>query len=200
MGRIFCCTLVAIASAFGKGDQLFAMFVLFGLGGFILLRYLGYFRFEFFGEGLTNLIENRKSSKSLEQSVKEAELIISQSVSLESLSLSLAKAAEGLQFQEAKISFFSDNGRLGTALDSKNPNIGKVFSWSDRNQTGYFSRDNEFSVEFPISGRNFSYAIAKYRFMDGRSSLTVQEEILLERIHDAISNLAGRLRKTVKIG
>ena len=45
----FSCALVAIAAAFGKGDQLFAVFVFFGLGGFILLRYLGYFRFEFFG-------------------------------------------------------------------------------------------------------------------------------------------------------
>ena len=33
----FCCSLVAIAAAFGKGDQLFAIFVFFGLGGFILL-------------------------------------------------------------------------------------------------------------------------------------------------------------------
>ena len=34
------CSLVSIAAAFGKGDQLFAVFVLFGMGGFILLRYL----------------------------------------------------------------------------------------------------------------------------------------------------------------
>ena len=34
------CSLVAIAAAFGKGDQLFAVFVFFGMGGFILLRYL----------------------------------------------------------------------------------------------------------------------------------------------------------------
>ena len=32
--------------------------------------------------------------------------------------------------------------------------------------------------------------------MDGRSSLSVQDEVLLERIHDAVANLAGRLRKS----
>ena len=72
----FSCSLVAVASAFGKGDQLFAIFVFFGLGGFILLRYLGYFRFEFFGQGLTTLIKDRKSTQSVEQSIKEAEQIV----------------------------------------------------------------------------------------------------------------------------
>ena len=38
------CSFVAVAAALGKGDQLTALFVFFGLGGFILLRYLGYFR------------------------------------------------------------------------------------------------------------------------------------------------------------
>ena len=31
--------------------------------------------------------------------------------------------------------------------------------------------------------------------MDGRSSLSVQDEVLLERVHDSISTLARRLRK-----
>jgi hypothetical protein len=31
--------------------------------------------------------------------------------------------------------------------------------------------------------------------MDGRSSLSVQDEVLLERIHDSLTDLAGRLRK-----
>ena len=69
------CSLVAIAAAFGKGDQLFAVFVFFGMGGFILLRYLGYFRFEFFGEGLSTLMDDRKSTKSVEQAVKESRTI-----------------------------------------------------------------------------------------------------------------------------
>ena len=46
-GHGFSCSLVAIAAAFGKGDQLFAVFVFFGMGGFILLRYLGYFDLNF---------------------------------------------------------------------------------------------------------------------------------------------------------
>ena len=31
--------------------------------------------------------------------------------------------------------------------------------------------------------------------MDGRSSLSVQDEVLLERIHDSISSFASKLRK-----
>jgi len=189
------CSLVAIAAAFGKGDQLFAVFVFFGLGGFILLRYLGYFRFEFFGEGLSTLMDDRKSTKSVERAVKDAEQLVANSVDLESLEDCLSKAAEGMQFQQATILLFHDEGRLGSDLNLKNPSVGKVISWRDQEQSGYFSRDKEFVVEFPISGRNFAYGTVQYRFMDGRSSLSVQDEVLLERIHDSLANLAGRLRK-----
>ena len=78
----FSCSFLAVAAAFGKGDQLFAVFVFFGLGGFILLRYLGYFRFEFFGEGLSTLIRDRKSTRSMEQAVKDAEVLISQIIQI----------------------------------------------------------------------------------------------------------------------
>ena len=115
----FCSSLVAIAAAFGKGDQLFAVFVFFGLGGFILLRYLGYFRFEFFGEGLSTLMQDRKSVKSIEQSIKEAEQLVAQSSSLDHLAKCLGKAAEGMQFQEAKISFYLDSSRLGLNWERK---------------------------------------------------------------------------------
>ena len=189
------CSLVAIAAALGKGDQLFAVFVFFGLGGFILLRYLGYFRFEFFGEGLSVLMDDRKSTKSVERAVKDAELLVVNSVDLESLEDCLSKAAEGMQFQQATITLFHHEGRLGSDLNFKNPSVGKVITWRDQEQSGYFSRDKEFVVEFSISGRNFTYGKVQYRFMDGRSSLSVQDEVLLERIHDSISNLAGRLRK-----
>ena len=149
------CSLVAIASAFGKGDQLFAVFVFFGLGGFILLRYLGYFRFEFFGEGLSTLMDDRRSAKSVEQAVKDAEQLISNSVDLDILEESLSKAAQGIQFQQATIRLFHKQGRLGSDLNLKNPSVGKIITWRDPEQTGYFSRDKEFLVEFPISGRNF---------------------------------------------
>ena len=56
----FSCSLVAIAAAYGKGDQLVAIFCVFGMGGFILLRYLGYFRFEFFGQSFSSILEDRK--------------------------------------------------------------------------------------------------------------------------------------------
>jgi len=187
--------LVAIAAAFGKGDQLFAVFVFFGMGGFILLRYLGYFRFEFFGEGLSTLMDDRKSTKSIEQAVKEAEQIVANSVDLESLEDCLRKAAEGMQFQQATIHLFHDERRLGSDLNFANPSVGKVITWRDQEQSGYFSRDKEFVVEFSISGRNFAYGKVQYCFMDGRSSLSVQDEVLLERIHDSLANLAGRLRK-----
>ena len=194
-GASFACSLVAIAAAFGKGDQLFAVFVFFGLGGFILLRYLGYFRFEFFGQSLSTLIEDRKNIRTAEQSIKEAELIVSNSFDLENLKDCLSKAAEGMHFEQAQICFFEKEGKLGSKYGDTTPTVGRIISWRDPNQTGYFPRDQEFIVEFPISGRNYSYGNVQYRFMDGRSSLKVQDEVLLERIHDSLSNLAGRLRK-----
>ena len=192
----FCCSLVAIAAAFGKGDQLFAVFVFFGLGGFILLRYLGYFRFEFIGEGLTTLIKDRKSTKSIEQAIKDAESMASGLDSLEKVYSCIEKAGEGMQFHEAEVSFYTTEGRLGTDFNEVNPFIGKVVRWVHPHQNGYFSRDKEFVVEFQISGRNYSYGKIRYVFMDGRSSLSVQDEVLLERVHDAFALLAGRLRKT----
>ena len=191
----FSCSLVSIAAAFGKGDQLFAIFVFFGLGGFILLRYLGYFRFEFFGEGLSSLINDRKSTKSIEQAIKDAEGIVMQLDSLDNVQSCIQKASEGMQFHEAEVTFYSTNGRLGSNFNIENPAIGKVFRWVDPQQNGYFSRDKEFVAEFKISGRNYSYGKIRYVFMDGRSNLSVQDEVLLERIHDALAILAGRLRK-----
>ena len=191
----FSCSLVSIAAAFGKGDQLFAVFVFFGLGGFILLRYLGYFRFEFFGEGLSTLIEDRKSTKTVEQAIKDAEQIVSNAKSLEELEQCLCKVAEGMQFQKAKISFFYDSSRLGVELGKENAKVDRIVQWQDPEQIGYFSRDKEFSAQFSISGRNFAYGTVEYIFIDGRDSLSVQDEVLLERIHDSISLLAKKLRK-----
>ncbi|MEC8043269.1 MAG: MraY family glycosyltransferase, partial [Verrucomicrobiota bacterium] len=190
----FSCAIVAIAAAFGKGDQLFAVFVFFGLGGFILLRYIGYFRFEFFGEGFSTLIEDRKSTKSVELAIKEAEQIVSNAKSLEELKKCLKKAAEGMGFHEARLSFFYVSNRLGAELNDQDPKVGRIVKWQDTKQTGYFSRDKEFTVQFSISGRNFAYGTVEYIFMDGRSNLSVQDEVLLERIHDSISSLASRLR------
>jgi len=189
------CSLVAIAAAFGKGDQLFAVFVFFGMGGFILLRYLGYFRFEFFGQGLSSIINDRKSTKSVELAIKEAEVMALGLSSLNGVVSCVEKAGEGMQFHEAEVTFYSSNGRLGSNFDIENPAVGKVVRWVDPQQNGYFSRDKEFVAEFQISGRNYSYGKIRYVFMDGRSSLSVQDEVLLERVHDALALLAGRLRK-----
>ena len=140
-------------------------------------------------------MDDRKSTKSIEQAIKEAEQLVANSIDFESLEDCLRKAAEGMQFQQATIRLFHDEGRLGSDLNFKNPSVGKVITWRDQEQSGYFSRDKEFVVEFSISGRNFAYGKIEYCFMDGRSSLSVQDEVLLERIHDSIANLAGRLRK-----
>ena len=191
----FCSSLVAIASAFGKGDQLFAVFVFFGLGGFILLRYLGYFRFEFFGQGFSSLIEERKSTKSVEQAIREAEQIVSQSVSLEQLKECFSKAAEGMPFQRAKISFYYDSKRLGVDIGNENPNVGTIVKWEDSVLNGYYKRDQVFTAQFDILGRNFQYGKVEYVFMDGRNSLSVQDEVLLERIHDSILTLVSKMRK-----
>ena len=194
----FSCSLVAIAAAFGKGDQLIAVFVFFGLGGFILLRYLGYFRFEFFGEGLSSLIEDRKSTKSIEQTIKEAELLVADVASLSDFEVCLRKVAEGMQFQEASITFYGEKGRLGSSNNENGVIDGivcKTVSWSDESKKGYFSRDKQFTAEFTLSGRNYDYGKIKYVFVDGRSELSVQDEVLLERVHDSFAAQAAKLRK-----
>ena len=104
-----------------------------------------------------------------------------------------------MQFQKAKISFFYDSSRLGVELGKENAKVDRIVQWQDPEQIGYFSRDKEFSAQFSISGRNFAYGTVEYIFMDGRNSLSVQDEVLLERVHDSISSLASRLRKEKQI-
>ena len=191
----FCCSLVAVAAAFGKGDQLFAVFVFFGLGGFILLRYLGYFRFEFFGEGLSSLMEDRKSTKSVEQAIKEAEQIVSQSESLEQLEECLSKVGEGMEFQRANISFYMVEGRLGSELKFDNPKVEKLFPGETRNILDILIVKKNLLSSSQFREEILHTEKAEYVFWDGRSSLSVQDEVLLERVHDSISNLAGKLRK-----
>jgi UDP-GlcNAc:undecaprenyl-phosphate GlcNAc-1-phosphate transferase len=191
----FSCSLVAIAAAFGKGDQLFAVFVFFGMGGFILLRYLGYFRFEFFGQSLSTLIEDRRSIKTAEQSIKEAESMLQEVNSLDKLPTVLEKAAEGMQFHEAIITFYEENGKLGSRINTEGNSIGEKVSWKDPEYSGYYSRKNEFVAEFSISGRKYNYGNILYRFIDNRDKLEVNEEVLLERIHDGLSVFAAKVRK-----
>ncbi len=194
----FTCSFVAVAAAKGQGGQLTALFVFFGLGGFILLRYLGYFRFEFFGQSFSTLLEDRKITRTAEQAVKDAEEMLNQMNDFAGVSDAIGKAAEGMQFQEVDLGFFHENGRLGTK-DGLSVSLGqRSFIWKDPSQSGFYSRSKEFVAEFEINGRNFSYGIIQYKFMDGRSSLDVQEEILLERIHDALASLAARVRKNEK--
>ncbi len=192
----FTCSFVAVAAALGKGDQLTALFVFFGFGGFILLRYLGYFRFEFFGQGFSSLLQDRKSTRTAEQAVKDAEDMLGQMDSIEGISEVFGKVAEGMQFQEASIAFFEEvHGRLGIKGDPSTSTARRSISWKDPEQSGFYPRDKEFVTEFGINGRNFSYGSIRYTYLDGRSSLDVQEEILLERIHDALASLAARVRK-----
>ena len=142
------------------------------------------------------MINDRKSTKSIEQAIKDAEGMVVGLDSLDNVQSCIQKASEGMQFHQAEVTFYCTNGRLGSNFDIENPSIGKVVRWVDPQQNGYFSRDKEFVAEFHISGRNYSYGKIRYVFTDGRSNLSVQDEVLLERIHDALAILAGRLRKT----
>ena len=191
----FSCSLVAIAAAFGKGDQLIAVFVFFGLGGFVLLRYLGYFRFEFFGQNFSELLQDRKNIRSSEQCIKEAESILQDLKTFDRLPEVLEKTAEGIQFHEATISFYEKNGRLGCPIDSNDNKVRSEVIWKDPSKMGYYSRDKEFVAEFPISGRHFNYGKIVYRFIENRNKLEVHEEVLLERIHDRLSVFAAKVRK-----
>ena len=191
----FSCSLVAVAAAFGKGDQFFAVFVFFGLGGFVLLRYLGYFRFEFFGQNFSELLQDRKNIRSSEQCIKEAESILQDLKTFDRLPEVLEKTAEGIQFHEATISFYEENGRLGCPIESSVTNIRSEVIWKDPSKMGYYSRDKEFVAEFPISGRHFNYGKIVYRFIENRNKLEVHEEVLLERIHDRLSVFAAKVRK-----
>lgn len=194
-GAAFSCSLVAIAAAFGKGDQLFAVFVFFGMGGFVLLRYLGYFRFEFFGQSFSTIIEDRKNIRSSEQCIKEAEGMLNDLENLNELPLVLEKVAQGIQFHEATISFYHENGELGCKIDSNENSIGRQISWKETENKGFYSRDREFVAEFPIGGRRFNYGKIMYRFIDQRDKLEVHDEVLLERIHDGLSVFAAKVRK-----
>ena len=165
------------------------------MGGFILLRYLGYFRFEFFGQSLSTLIEDRKNIRTAEQSIKEAETMLQGVRSLDNLPAILEKAAEGMQFHEAIITFYEEDGKLGSRISSGSNETGETVSWKDPEHSGFYSRKNEFVAEFPISGRKYNYGKILYRFIDNRDKLEVNEEVLLERIHDGLSVFAGKVRK-----
>ena len=167
----FSCSLVAIAAAYGKGDQLVAIFVFFGMGGFILLRYLGYFRFEFFGQSFLQFWKIAKIFEHPNNALRMQNhylLIFQVSIVLCDV---LEKAAEGIQFKEAKISFFEENGKFGSRVESVSNKVGKVVSWKDPDLTGYYSRDDEFIAEFPISGRNYNYGKVVYKFLDKEVNL-----------------------------
>jgi hypothetical protein len=145
------------------------------------------------------LIEDRKNIRTAEQSIKEAESMLQGINRLDELSTVLEKAAEGMQFHEAIISFYEEDVKLGSKCNSVESSIGEKVSWKDPYFSGYYSRKNEFVAEFPISGRKYSYGKILYRFIDNRDKLEVNEEILLERIHDGLSVFAGKVRKQTKV-
>ena len=191
-----CCGLVAVAAAFGRGDQLTALLVTFGLAGFVLLRYLGYFRFDFFGKGLVSLVQDRENARIAEQVVKEVEGMVALSQDFGDLHQAIERASSALGFAEVKLSFFQENGLLGVSSDSSTRQVREVIRWADSQSSGYFPRESAFKAEFQLRGLRHVYGSVNYQFLDGRKSLEVHDEILLERIHDAISSLAGRIRRS----
>jgi predicted nucleotidyltransferase len=88
----------------------------------------------------------------MEQSIKDTEAIVSELDSLEKVEACIEKAASGMQFHEAKVSFYETNGFLGADFNRENYSIGREVTWTDPEQNGYFSRDKEFVAEFQISG------------------------------------------------
>ena len=119
--------------------------------------------------------------------------------SLDKLNAVLEKAAEGMQFHEAIITFYEEDGKLGSRINTEENSIGEKVSWRDPDYSGYYSRKDEFIAEFPISGRKYNYGKILYRFIDNRDKLEVNEEILLERIHDGLSVFAGKVRKQTEV-
>ena len=83
-------------------------------------------------------MQDRKSTKSVEQAMKEAEQIVLQAETLEELEDSLAKAAEGMQFYKASIKFFHSDKRLGSPIDQNNPRSGKPFNGETENNQVIF--------------------------------------------------------------
>ena len=191
-----CSAAVAVGAAFGRGDQLTALFVSFGLAGFVLLRYLGYFRLVEVSLGFRSLIKERESAKEAEQLVGELEMEIGKAKKLHAVEGILGRAASALGFARATVQFFEDGKTrvLGSGSDAKTKLRG-VVSWESGEQRGYFDRSKELKVESDLTGRRFCYGKATYNFSDGRKELGVHEEILLERINDAIVDLAGRVRR-----
>ena len=68
-----------------------------------------------------------------------------------------------------------------------------IMQGTDSKYPGYFPR--AFSAEFSLNGLRYVYGSVNYQFLDRRQNLEVHDEILLGRIHDAISSLAGRVRR-----
>jgi UDP-N-acetylmuramyl pentapeptide phosphotransferase/UDP-N-acetylglucosamine-1-phosphate transferase len=190
-----CCAFVSVGAAFGVGAQLTALLVTFGLAGFVLLRYLGYFRFDFFGKGLVSLVQDRETTRVAEQVVREVEGMVALSQDFGDLPRAIERASVALGFAEVKMSFFQENNMLGVSPGASTRQVREVISWTDSQYPGYFPRDRAFSAEFPLNGLRLVYGSVNYQFLDGRQSLEVNDEILLERIHDAISSLAGRVRR-----
>jgi hypothetical protein len=81
--------------------------------------------FEFFGQGLSSLMKDRKSTKSIEQAIKDTESMVVGLDSLDNVQSCIQKASEGMQFHQVEVAFYSTNGRLGSNFDIKNPTICK---------------------------------------------------------------------------
>jgi hypothetical protein len=158
-----CSSAVAVGAAFGRGDQLTALFVAFGLVGFVLLRYLGYFRLAGVGGGFLSLIKERESAKEAEQLVGELELEIGKAKKLDAVEGIVGRAASALGFARATMQFFEDDQIrvLGAESDSATKLRG-VVSWESGEQRGYFDRSKELKVEFELTGRRFCYGKATY--------------------------------------
>ena len=100
-----------------------------------------------------------------------------------------------MQFQQATIQLFHDEGRLGSDLNLKNPSVGKVITWRDQEQIWIFlkgqgicGRVSNFWKKFCLwQGTVLLYGWTQFVYRSRRS---------IARAHPRCDiHLAGRLRK-----
>ena len=96
----------------------------------------------------------------------------------------------------SKMVFWEKGTGVGLKLADSNA-IGRrrVLAWKSSGRQGFYNEQSSLKAEWDIVGKSFRYGRVTYRFGVGRAELEVEEEILFERVHDAIADLASRIRK-----
>ena len=188
------CAYVSVALEWFNRDFLLAILVSFVFGCLVLLRYLGFFRIDFLTKDFVSFIEKRNSVVYSERIIKKAETLLKKSTNYENLNKVLESIALVLDCDEIKLCFFK---QLKVKTDEKNFNTRdsiKNFYWKSHKSPTHFNSDEEFVLKYPLAGRNTIYGDISYRFISKRFKIQIEEEIQLERIHDALVVLATKIK------